>query len=48
MQIAPELRNEINRKGYDCVDFSFPCSLAMHDATYKNVHNYLPVEVGYL
>lgn len=48
MQIAPQLRNEIKRKGYDCIDFSFRRSLTMYRATYKNVHNYLPVEVGYL
>lgn len=37
MQIAPQLRNEINREGYDWIDFSF----AMRNTTYKNAHNYL-------
>lgn len=34
MQIAPQLRNEINREGYDWIDFSF--GLAIRNTTYKN------------
>lgn len=38
MQIAPQLRNEINREGYDWIDFSFVL-LAMR--LIKTAHNYL-------